>query len=127
MSLYRRTGFTPSSVTFTKPDDFSDTAKASVERKQKNIGQSKLTNASTLIKLNRRASIIDDHEGAGCCVVPQFEDLSMSFTSSGSIENFDVLLQMKADLYAAVDLWFIDLAHGFVPLDKAPDFPAPLE
>ena len=65
MSLYRRTGFTPSSVTFTKPDDFSDTAKASVERKQKNIGQSKLTNASTLIKLNRRASITDDHEGAG--------------------------------------------------------------
>ena len=51
----------------------------------------------------------------------------MSFTSSGSIENFDVLLQMKADLYAAVDLWFDDLAHGFVPLDKAPDFPAPLE
>ena len=58
-------------------------------------------------------------------MVPQFEDLSMSFTSSGSIENFDVLLQMKADLYAAVDLWFSDLAHGFVPLDKAPDFPAP--
>ena len=42
MSQYRRTGFTPNSVTFTNPSDFSDTAKASVERKQKNIGQQKI-------------------------------------------------------------------------------------
>lgn len=124
MSQYRRTGFTPNSVTFTNPSDFADTAKASVERKQKNIGQQKLTNASTLIKLNRRVSIADNHEGEACCVVPLYEDLSMSFSSSGSIQNVPALIQMKGDLLAAIELWFEDLATGFVPLDKAPSFPA---
>ena len=125
MSQYRRTGFTPNSVTFTNPSDFSDTAKASVERKQKNIGQQKLTNASTLIKLNRRVSVADSHEGEACCVVPLYEDLSMSFSSSGSVQNAALLVQMKKDLLAAIELWFEDLTTGFVPLDKAPTFPAP--
>ena len=112
MSQYRRTGFTPNSVTFTNPSDFSDTAKASVERKQKNIGQQKLTNASTLIKLNRRVSVADNHEGESCCVVPLYEDLSMSFSSSGSVQNAALLVQMKKDLLAAIELWFEDLPTG---------------
>lgn len=124
MSQYRRTGFTPNSVTFTNPSDFADTAKASVERKQKNIGQQKLTNASTLIKLNRRVSVTDNHEGDACCLVPLYEDLSMSFSSSGSVQNATALVQMKEDLLAAIELWFGDLTTGFVPLDKAPTFPA---
>lgn len=124
MSQYRRTGFTPNSVTFTNPSDFADTAKASVERKQKNIGQQKLTNASTLIKLNRRVSVTDNHEGDACCLVPLYEDLSMSFSSSGSVQNATALVQMKEDLLVAIELWFGDLTTGFVPLDKAPTFPA---
>lgn len=120
---YRRTGFTASSVTYSNPVDFADTAKASVDRKNKVIGPAQLTNVSTQIKLNRRALVPDPSQGE-CCTVPRYEDLSMQFLSSGSVENYAQLLQMKVDMVYLINLWFNDIAHGFVPLEVVPALPA---
>lgn len=122
--LYRRTGFTANSVTFTKPDDFSDTVKASVERKNKNIGDAKLTHVGGAIKLNRRFRVNPTSEGETCCVVPLFEDLAMTFQVSGSTASIAKLLQMRADLDECLDLWLQDLTNGFLPLEIAPTLPA---
>lgn len=124
MPQYRRTGFTPNSVTFTNPGDFTDTAKGSVERKQKNIGDAKLSNASAMLKLNRRRRVNPSQEGDACCVVPLYEDLAMTFTSSGSVEGIEELRIMKNDMKYLIDLWFDDMASGFVPLEINPTLPA---
>ena len=124
MPQYRRTGFTPNSVTFTNPGDFTDTAKGSVERKQKNIGDAKLSNASILLKLNRRRRVNPTTEGETCCVTPLYEDLAMTFASSGSVEGLAELQVMKDDMMYLVELWFEDMASGFVPLDLSPTLPA---
>lgn len=123
MPQYRRTGFTPNSVTFTNPGDFTDTAKGSVERKQKNIGDAKLSNASILLKLNRRRRVNPSTEGETRCVTPLYEDLAMAFSSSGSVEGLSELKVMKKDMLYLIDLWFEDMASGFVPLDINPTFP----
>lgn len=123
MATYRRIGFTPNSVTYSNPSDFSDTAKATVIRKPKNVGQSRLTNVATTLKLNRRVEI-PAPEQEGCCIVPQFEDLAMSFTSSGSVENITQLGQMKTDMIYLINLWFDDVTAGFLPLETSPVLPA---
>ena len=122
---YKQIGFTGNSVTYSDPLSFADTAKASVNRKTKMAGPAQLTNVEANIKLNRKVPVQSPLIGDGCCVVPQYENLAMSFNSSGSIENIAALTQMKQDLYDLVDQWFDDVVHGFVPLNDAPVFTRP--
>lgn len=119
----RRINFTANTVTFAKPDDFTDTVKASVDRKRKVIGTVPLQHVSSQVKINRRASVPTNQTG-DCCVVPLYEDLVASITFSGSIENKGAVNQLKLDLLKVLDTVFADITSGFVPLDANLDLPA---
>lgn len=119
----RRINFTANTVLFAKPDDFTDTVKASVDRKRKVIGTVPLQHVSSQIKLNRRASVPTNQSGE-CCTTPLYEDLVASISFSGSVENKAAVAQLKLDLLKALDVMFNDITSGFVPLEVLLDLPA---
>lgn len=121
--LLRRINFTANTVTFAKPDDFTDTVKASVDRKRKVIGTVPLQHVSSQVKINRRTPVPTNQTG-DCCVVPLYEDLVASISFSGSVENKAAVDQLKLDLLKALDVVFDDITRGFVPLDAQFDLPA---
>lgn len=123
MTIYRRTGFTSNSVVFTNPGDFTDTVKASVSVKPKNIGQAALNNVAWQIKLNRRAPVTEPMSGEGCCVVLRHEDLSATLNVSGSAQGFAHVDLLIEDLLTVVSQWRADLVTGFLPLETAPSTP----
>lgn len=124
MTIYRRTGFTSNTVVFTKPGDFTDTVKASVSVKPKNIGQAALNNVAWQVKLNRRAPVTEPMSGDGCCLVLRHEDLSATLNVSGSAQGFAQVDLLIEDLLTVVEQWRADLVKGFLPLETAPSIPA---
>lgn len=121
--IYRKTYFTPNSVTFTNPADFADTAKASVVRKEKNIGPNKLTNVQGEFTINRRIQLPAPPNCVDECLPIYKEDVRAGFTFSGSTTNVVALRQVRDDLISLVHLWFDDAVAGFTP-DAAPNLPA---
>lgn len=119
----RRINFTANTVLFANPDDFSDTVKASVDRKRKNIGTVPLQHVSSSIKLNRRVPVATNQSGE-CCTIPLYEDLVASISFSGSVENKAALDQLKLDLLEALEVMYKDITGGFVPLDAVINLPA---
>ena len=122
--IYRKTYFTPNSVTFTNPADFADTAKATVVRKDKNIGPNKLTNVQGEFTINRRVELPAPRNCVDECLPVYKEDLRASFTFSGSTASATDLTQLRDDLLGLVNLWWTDAVAGFTP-DQAPDLPTP--